>query len=131
MSDIATRIRAKITKSADGCHRWTGYIQPNGYASHSINRKTTYIHRWAYEQAKGPIPDGLTIDHLCRTRHCVNPDHLEAVSVRTNVMRGVSVTANNARKTQCPQGHPYSVDNTYVVPKTGWRQCRACQKARR
>lgn len=65
-------------------------------------------HRMAYEHFKGPIPDGLYIDHLCRVRCCVNPDHLEAVSNRENILRGVGAGAIHARQKSCPLGHPYT-----------------------
>ena len=81
----------------------------------------------SYEHFRGAIPEGLNLDHLCRNRKCVNPDHLEAVTQRVNVMRGVSVTAENMRKSHCPTGHPYDAANTYVRAN-GHRGCRACRK---
>lgn len=85
----------------------------------------------SHELHKGPIPEGLVIDHLCRNRGCVNPDHLEAVTQRENILRGEGLAAANARKTHCPKGHPYSGENLYVVPSSGRRQCRICADARR
>jgi hypothetical protein len=70
----------------------------------------------------------LTIDHLCRVRHCVNPDHLEAVTCRENLLRGETLQAANVAKTECPQGHPYDEENTYVYPN-GRRDCRTCNAA--
>jgi hypothetical protein len=73
----------------------------------------------------GPIPEGLTIDHLCRVRHCVNPAHLEAVSERVNILRGNGAGARNARKTHCVKGHAFTPDNLYRDYQ-GYRRCRRC-----
>ena len=86
------------------------------------------VERVAYEMVVGPIPDGLQIDHLCRVRNCVNPDHLEPVTPRENTMRGYSIQAQNARKTHCIHGHPFE-GNTYARPD-GNRECAVCKKAR-
>jgi hypothetical protein len=86
---------------------------------------TKAAHRLFYEQLVGPIPDGLQLDHLCRVRHCVNPDHLEPVTQTANVLRGIGPTAVNAGKTHCVHGHPFTPDNTYIN-KQGNRHCRAC-----
>jgi hypothetical protein len=85
----------------------------------------TVAHRVAYEIYRGPIPEGLVLDHLCRNRQCVNPSHLEAVENRTNILRGTGFAAHHARKSHCPQGHEYGTENTYL-DKGGMRHCRAC-----
>lgn len=113
------------------CWIWTaGRRGPDGYGGFTPTRKrTVFAHRYAYELLVGPIPDGLELDHLCRVRPCVNPSHLEPVTHRENVMRGRAVTAINARKTHCPQGHPYSGANLRFNTG-GDRVCRACHRKR-
>lgn len=102
---------------------------PHGYVRVKVggSRLAVHAHRLAYEAVKGPIPAGLQIDHLCRVRNCVNPDHLEAVTQQENVRRG-RVGENTRSKTHCPQGHPYDEANTYRNP-AGSRNCRTCHRA--
>jgi hypothetical protein len=110
-----------------GCWLWGPFVHPKtGYGMFSLDRKQIGAHRAAYILFVEDIPDGLQIDHLCRVRHCVNPAHLEVVTARENTRRSLSPAAANARKTHCPQGHPYSGENLYVVAKTGARLCRTC-----
>lgn len=111
-----------------GCWIWVGTIASTGYGAFSIRDRFIYAHRFSYELAKGPIPDGLQIDHLCRQRLCVNPDHLEAVTPRENNLRAPGMGGLNAAKTHCPKGHPYDLTNTWFL-KSG-RQCRECSAAR-
>ena len=75
----------------------------------------------------GPVPDGIEIDHLCRVRHCANPEHLEAVTPTENTMRGEGVGAKNARLTHCKHGHPLSGDNLYIVTRAGGKRRRVCR----
>lgn len=124
------RFLARVTDAPGGCWQWTGYLMPNGYARISVNGERQYAHRVAYEAVLGPIPDGLVIDHLCRNRGCVNPDHLEAVTQRTNVLRGVSFAAARARQVRCLRGHRFTKANTYVAGN-GTRKCRKCRAAAR
>lgn len=105
------------------CHVYIGNLMPNGYGR--IQRQ--YVHRIAYEHAKGPIPPRLDIDHLCRVRNCINPDHLEAVTRRENLLRGETLTAWHAAKTHCIHGHEYTPENTGRT--AGGRFCRACARA--
>lgn len=112
------------------CLVWTAYRLNNGYGRYSHNRKVAYAHRVAYEAVVGPIPDGLVIDHLCRTRACVNPSHLEPVTNRINILRGQTIMATNAGKTHCAQGHEFTPENTIPVGEDGHkRACRTCTQA--
>jgi hypothetical protein len=114
-------------KKTDACWNWIGALKENGYGAFGVNAKSGYAHRFSYEHFHGPIPKGLTIDHLCKNRRCVNPDHLEAVTQRENNLRSDSLSAQCARKTHCPKGHPYDSVNTYKC--RGRRQCRICRAA--
>ena len=113
--------------SRTGCWLWFGTTTPTGYGQIGVRGKTRYAHRVMYEAHRGPIPDGLEIDHRCRVRHCVNPEHLELVTHRENQRRGA--VARNAYVTFCPSGHEYDEANTYHLPD-GRRNCRACRRAR-
>lgn len=117
--------------SVEGCWLWRKHVDKSGYA------RTTYAkdyeqlaHRLSYRLFKGEIPDGLTIDHLCRRRYCINPDHLDAVTQRENVLRGEGVAARRARQTHCKRGHEFSRENTYIF-RNGRRGCRSCAKSAR
>lgn len=105
-----------------GCWAWDRAVTSHGYGAQSLGRgRTAPAHRLAYEFAKGPIPEGLELDHLCRVRSCINPDHLEAVTHEVNVRRG---EAGGRFKTHCLRGHPMSGDNLRIGPTQ--RHCRAC-----
>jgi hypothetical protein len=85
----------------------------------------------AWELARGPIPEGLEIDHLCRRRLCVNPRHMAVVTHRENNARGMSLSAIAARQTHCAAGHPFDDANTYRPPGApDTRMCRACMAIR-
>lgn len=112
----------------DSCWLWAKRLQADGYGSFSIESgRTVLAHRWAYEFIMGAIPTGLTLDHLCRVRHCVNPEHLEPVTAAVNTMRGYGAGAIHARQTHCIHGHILSGDNIYLTPR-GHRVCRHCHK---
>lgn len=105
----------------DGCWNWVGYAQ-RGYGVFEKRiagiRYRGRAHRVVYELLVGPIPEGLTIDHLCRNTLCVNPDHLEPVTGAENVRRA------NAFRTHCIRGHEFTEENTYY--RNGGRRCRPC-----
>ena len=121
----------RVEKRALGeCWVWKGAPIKNGYGQY--RRKGTrscYVHRLVYEALVGPIPEGKFLDHLCRNRLCVNPGHLEIVTNRENVLRGVGPTAVNAQKTHCKRGHPLEGENLYLY-KDGRRDCRQCMHIR-
>lgn len=118
------------TTMPTGCIEYTGSRNEFGYGLIQIDGKCRSAHRKSYELARGPIPEGLHIDHLCRNPPCVNPAHLEPVTCKENIMRSpVAPAAINAAKTHCPQGHPYDEANTYMI-SDGRRQCRTCQRLR-
>ncbi len=108
-----------------GCWEWIGYIDRGGYARLNINYVSENAHRVLYTLIKGNIPSGLTIDHLCKIRHCINPEHLEPVTLRENIRRG---TPHNRIKTYCVHGHKFTFKNTYTNKLTGKRTCRTCQR---
>jgi hypothetical protein len=114
----------------ESCWLWTGSINHKGYGTFHVARKTRGAHRVSYEMFVGPIPDGLEIDHLCRVRTCVNPDHLEAVTHHENLMRSEGITAQAARQQQCVNGHSFTPENIYQPPKGG-RECLICKRARK
>ena len=123
---LEERLWAK-TEKTDYCWEWLGSKNDKGYGFIGLRSGVSApAHRVAYELHYGPVPDGLEIDHLCRNRGCVNPDHLEAVSHRVNVLRGVSPHARNARKTHCKFGHPFDEANTGIDVR-GDRYCRICK----
>lgn len=118
------RFEAKIEKT-DTCWLWAASCRPNGYGQFWDGERLVSAHRFSYEAYVGPIPEGLTIDHLCRVRRCVNPAHLEAVTRAENARRSDSPPALNARKIHCVHGHEFTEENTYVA-SDGSRSCRAC-----
>lgn len=108
------------------CWLWVAAHNNVGYGTFFLNPKNVLAHRYSYECENGPIDPALTIDHLCRTPLCIRASHLEAVSMRTNLLRGTGTSALNARKTHCPKGHPYNLLNTENRP--GGRRCKECHR---
>lgn len=121
---MANKFWAKVKKQ-EGCWEWCGSRNQQGYG----NFRAQKAHRVAYELLVGPIPQGMILDHLCRNHGCVNPMHLEPVSNRENVLRGVGPTALSARKTHCVNGHEFTDENTYRRKDAPGRKCRICMKA--
>ena len=113
-----------------GCWLWSGTISDKGYGRIWINerRASVYAHRISYELHREAIPAGLVLDHLCRVRHCVNPAHLEPVTITTNVMRGDTISTRHAAKTHCKRGHPFDEANTIRRRSVVGRDCRACHR---
>lgn len=124
-------------RSDDECWPWLGGLKDAGYGIFQFGgRNGTWAraHRYIYELMVGPIPDGFEIDHVrangCTRRDCVNyVQHLEPVTKQENNRRSDSASACNARKTHCPQDHPYDEENTRITPE-GNRVCRTCHRER-
>jgi hypothetical protein len=119
------RFWAKVVIDPSGCLIWTAGTGGNGYGRFAHGGRQVQAHRFAYTTLVGPIPDGLVVDHLCRNRACVAPDHLEPVTNRENLLRGVGPSAVAAAKTHCDKGHPFDEANTWT-DKRGKRRCRTC-----
>jgi HNH endonuclease len=127
------RFRSKI-KIIEGCWIWTGAKEKSGYGKFTIGKVTVIAHCYSYEELIGPIPEGKTLDHLCRNESCVNPDHLEPVTQRINLLRGDTFQARNAAKTHCCHGHPFDEANTYWKKERNGglgRGCKACNCIRK
>lgn len=103
-----------------------------GYGHVRLQKELKTAHRVSFELHGGVIPDGLVIDHICRVRCCVNPAHMEVVTHKVNINRGIAperTRESRALITHCPRGHPYSGDNLYITA-TGSRDCRECSRQR-
>ena len=131
---VALRFWPKVEKSAD-CWTWLGARDTHGYGRVYVEtlpdgrKRLAPAHRVAYSLVKGPIPDGLDLDHLCRNPACVRPDHLEPVTHRENIMRGNfgGDSATRAAWTHCKHGHEFTDENTLQTP--AGRNCRTCRRA--
>lgn len=108
----------------DDCWHFAGHINSNGYGIVFSQGKRFYAHRLML----GNPSVKLQVDHLCRNRRCINPNHLELVSRRVNIIRGISPAGLNARKTHCLNGHKFTKENT-LLSKDG-RRCRTCNNRR-
>ena len=127
------RLISKVVIAPDGCLLWTASLSHDGYGRFSFRDTIVYAHRAAYEHWVGPIPEGLTLDHLCRVRHCVAPAHLEPVSQRENQARGDGPQASSLYQrpdqAKCGNGlHDWTEDNISVHPSGN--KCRICHLIR-
>lgn len=123
------RVFSLVSVDAEtGCWVWHGYRMPAGHGRVRVDGKKVLVHVWVWGQFVGPVPEGLELDHLCRNPPCCNPEHLEPVTHRVNVLRGEAPAAAHARKTHCPRNHPYDEQNTRIY--RGSRYCIACQRER-
>lgn len=121
------RFWSMVQEHEDGCWLWTGPLTTGGYGRFRSKWYSMSAHRYAYETIIGSVDDGLHLDHLCRVRRCVNPAHLEPVTPRENILRGVGAGARCARKTHCKRGHAFNEVNTRF--SNNKRHCRPCQRA--
>lgn len=122
--------------NAEGvCWEWTAYRDKKGYGKFQVGNKARGAHKVAWELLMGPVPHGLDLDHLCRNPPCVNPDHLEPVTRRENVLRGINAIPGKhhhmAQRTHCVNGHEYTEENSYHrVDRAGHKQCKTCHRER-
>ena len=142
---MSTNVRDRILSNVEivgECWMWQGAKNENGYPYISVKRRTRRAHRVAYIAWKGEVPGEMPLDHTCHSasadcpggrtcahRACVNPDHLEPVTTRTNILRGQNHVANQAYQTSCVNGHPFDLENTRIR-RGGSRACKTCQRAR-
>ncbi len=112
------RLWPRIRFRKHGCWIWVGPVsERDGYGTIKVEGRMRAVHRFVYEMHRGPIPEGLTIDHLCGEQLCVNPSHMEAVARNTR----------RPKPKRCPRGHPYTPENTYIDPR-GAKVCRICRQ---
>jgi hypothetical protein len=131
---LAPRFWSKVIPEPNtGCWLWLGADNGRGYGRVCIDGRTMYAHRVTFERLRGPIPDGMQLDHLCRMRGCCNPAHLQPVTNAENTKRGSRPTQlaeenrrRGAAQTHCIRGHAFDDANTLAKSKNGRRQCRAC-----
>ena len=129
---VRQRLARRSQPGLGGCLLWLGGRNSKGYGKIKLGGRYHLSHRLAYELEYGPVPVELTLDHLCLTRHCLNTKHLEAVTNRENILRGVGITAQRARQTHCIHGHALKGVNLIVQPPTAShgasRRCRTCRR---
>lgn len=135
VSDPQAFVRSMVKVDEQGCWLWQGHINPDtGYGYRQVRGKTWRAHRFSYVHFVGEIPDGLVLDHLCRVRHCVNPDHLEPVTPQENVERGlaglglhVPNVMRGCGKHGFTDGHVRETSNRKGKRRRSW-SCRICQR---
>lgn len=124
--DLPERLQSKISpEPMSGCWLWIGACDRDGYGKATRENRSERAHRVVYEAIMAKVPAGLQLDHKCRVRCCVNPDHLEPVTGAENTRRGLNA---NRSKAACPRGHAYTDENTML--RSGGRFCRECDRAR-
>lgn len=122
--------RLREVNEETGCWDWLGSFRGGGYARMSVKNRVVPAHRVSFEVFRYPVPNGLVLDHLCRDRGCVNPWHLEPVTIGENTLRSPTApSALNFLKTECKNGHLFTKENTYLRP-TGGRSCKTCRATR-
>lgn len=130
---LIERFMEKCRRSESGCLEWTGAVQSSGYGSFGGGDGKSYLaHRWIWEYANGPIPDGLVLDHVCHNRKCQETAHMRTCSSAENILapNSMAPSAENARRTACVEGHPFSGANLLIRPR-GNRTCRECARVAR
>lgn len=116
----------RYVDKTSSCWLWNGPLASNGYSKTKYRLKHTSGHRAFYLHFRGEIPPGMHLDHICRVRSCVNPDHLEIVTPRENLLRGNGHAAINSKKKSCKRGHELAGKNLYLTPD-GRRNCKICR----
>lgn len=129
LEQIKQKILSKILIDPNTeCWLWQGYADRDGYARiEVIGGKNKFVHRLSYEAFTGSIPEGMSIDHICKNRGCCNPKHLQQLSIKENILRGDGASSKNNKKTHCNEGHEFSAENTYINNRSA-RVCKTCAK---